>query len=96
MDKQKKKNTVSEKEIMRNRKTERLGKEKIHILLLKFSIPAIAGMVIQAVYNIVDRIFVGRYVGSEGLSALTTVFPLMLIFMAIALLLGIGGSSFFP
>ena len=85
----------SDKAAKRVQRTERLGKEKIHVLLLKFSIPAIAGMIIQAVYNIVDRIFVGRYVGSEGLSALTTVFPVMLIFMAIALLLGIGGSSFF-
>ena len=78
-----------------NKRTDQLEKEKIHLLLIKFSVPAIAGMIIQAVYNIVDRIFVGRYVGSEGLSALTTVFPIMLIFMAIALLLGIGGSSFF-
>ena len=78
-----------------NKRTEQLEKEKIPLLLLKFSIPAIAGMIIQAVYNIVDRIFVGRYVGSDGLSALTTVFPIMLIFMAFALLLGIGGSSFF-
>ncbi len=76
-------------------KTEHLGKEKVHVLLFKFSVPAIAGMIIQAVYNIVDRIFVGRYVGSDGLSALTAVFPVMLIFMALALLLGIGGSSFF-
>ena len=76
-------------------RTEHLEKDKIHILLLKFSLPAIAGMIVQAVYNIVDRIFVGRYVGSDGLSALTTVFPIMLIFMAFALLLGIGGSSFF-
>jgi MATE family, multidrug efflux pump len=76
-------------------RTEMLGKEKIPRLLMKFSIPAIAGMIVQAVYNIVDRIFVGRYVGSDGLSALTTVFPIMLVFMAFALLLGIGGSSFF-
>ena len=85
----------SEAAVKRAKRTELLGKEKIHILLIKFSIPAIAGMIIQAVYNIVDRIFVGRYVGSEGLSALTAVFPLMLIFMAFSLLLGIGGSSFF-
>lgn len=91
-DKQEQEASSAEKRAAR---TEMLGKEKIHILLIKFSIPAIAGMIIQAVYNIVDRIFVGRYVGSEGLSALTTVFPLMLIFMAFALLLGIGGSSFF-
>ncbi len=78
-----------------NKRTEHLEKEKIHLLLIKFSVPAIAGMIIQAVYNIVDRIFVGRYVGSEGLSALTTVFPLMLILMAFSMLLGIGGSSFF-
>ena len=80
---------------MAESKVHPLEKEKIHTLLIRFSIPAIAGMIVQAVYNIVDRIFVGRYVGADGLSALTASFPLMLIFMAFGMLFGLGGSSFF-
>jgi putative MATE family efflux protein len=52
-------------------------------------------MLVQALYNITDRIFVGRSVGIEGISALTANFPLMLIFMACGMLFGIGGSSAF-
>ncbi|HHX17508.1 MAG TPA: MATE family efflux transporter, partial [Clostridium sp.] len=37
-----------------------LGKEKVFTLLMKFSIPAIVGMVVNALYNIVDRMFIGR------------------------------------
>ncbi|MDQ2086603.1 MATE family efflux transporter [Herbivorax sp. ANBcel31] len=74
-----------------------LGEEKILNLLFKFSIPAIVGMMVNALYNIVDRMFIGRSgdLGSNGLEAITIVFPIMFILLAIAILFGIGGATLF-
>lgn len=55
-------------------KTERLGTEPVSKLLLYFSLPAIAGLFANALYNIVDRIFVGQNVGQAGLAAVTVAF----------------------
>jgi len=57
-------------------KTERLGREPVGKLLLYFSLPAIAGLFANALYNIVDRIFIGQNVGEIGLAAVTVAFPL--------------------
>lgn len=73
--------------------TSQLGEESIGRLLWKFSIPAIVGMVVNALYNIVDRIFVGRGVGMLGISATTVVFPISLIIMAFGMLVGIGAAA---
>lgn len=70
-----------------------LGEEKIGKLLLKFSIPAIVGMVVNAIYNIVDRIFIGNFVDSLGLGGITIAFPIMIIIMAFGMLIGIGATS---
>lgn len=70
-----------------------LGEEKVWKLLLKFSIPAIVGMVVNALYNIVDRIFIGRGVGSLGIAGITIGFPVMTIQMALGMLVGLGATS---
>lgn len=70
-----------------------LGEEKIGKLLLKFSIPAIVGMIVNAIYNIVDRIFIGNFVDSLGLGGITIAFPIMIIIMAFGMLIGIGATS---
>jgi len=70
-----------------------LGEEKVGKLLLKFSIPAIVGMVVNALYNIVDRIFIGNFVDSLGLAGVTIAFPIMIIQMAFGMLVGIGATS---
>lgn len=70
-----------------------LGEEKISKLLLKFSIPAIVGMIVNALYNIVDRIFIGNFVDSLGLAGITIAFPIMIILMAFGMLVGIGATS---
>lgn len=62
-------------------------------LLIKFTIPAITGTVITSLYNIVDRIFLGRYVGELGIAATTIAMPLMMIVMAIGMLIGFGTNS---
>ncbi|MDF2615075.1 MAG: family efflux transporter [Clostridia bacterium] len=73
--------------------TNQLGEEKVSKLLLKFSIPAIIGMLVNALYNIVDRIFIGRGIGSLGIAGITITFPLMILIMACGMLIGIGANS---
>ncbi len=76
-------------------RAERLGSENIGRLLLRFSLPAITGMLVQALYNVVDRIFIGNGVGTIGITGITVCFPIMVIFMAFGMLIGIGGTSLF-
>ncbi|MDR3281321.1 MAG: MATE family efflux transporter [Synergistaceae bacterium] len=64
-------------------------------LLLKFAIPSIIAMLVGALYNIVDQIFIGRSVGMLGNAATNVAFPLMTICMSVALTLAIGGASNF-
>jgi Na+-driven multidrug efflux pump len=71
----------------------RLGTESIGKLLLRFSIPAITGMLVNALYNVVDRIFVGQGVNEIALGGLSLVLPLMTIGMAFAMLFGIGAAN---
>lgn len=73
--------------------TKQLGEEQISKLLIRFSVPAIVGMMVNALYNVVDRIFIGIGVGSDGLAAVTTVFPIMIISMAFSMLIGIGTNT---
>ena len=49
--------------------------------MLKFFIPAFIGVFVNAMYNIVDRIFIGQGVGSMALSGISVIFPVMLIVM---------------
>lgn len=71
-----------------------LGYEPISRLLLRFALPAVIAMLVNAVYNIVDQIFIGQGVGYLGNAATTIAFPVMTITLAIATLLGAGGSAF--
>ncbi|GAB6171104.1 MATE family efflux transporter [Paradesulfitobacterium aromaticivorans] len=74
-------------------RSKQLGEEKIGKLLFKFSIPAIIGMLVNALYNIVDRIFVGHGVGSLALSGIALTFPIPLLIMAFGMLIGLGATS---
>ncbi len=67
--------------------------QSINSLLWKFSLPAIVGMLVNALYNIVDRIFVGRGVGFIAIAATTVAFPIMLILLAISILIGVGATA---
>lgn len=70
-----------------------LGEEKIGKLLVKFSVPAITGMLVNAIYSIIDRIFVGRGVGSLALSGIAISFPIPLVIMAFGMLVAMGATS---
>ncbi len=76
---------------------DRLGTKSVGALLAEFSIPATVGMLVNAIYNIVDRIFIGNAegIGSIGLTALTVSFPIMMIMMGMALMFGAGGAALF-
>jgi putative MATE family efflux protein len=71
----------------------RLGTDSVGKLLLRFSLPAITGMLVNALYNVVDRIFVGRGVNETALGGLSLVLPLMTISMAFAMLFGVGSAN---
>jgi len=70
-----------------------LGEERIGRLLLSLSLPATIGMLVQAMYNFVDTIFVGRGVGSMGIAGISISFPVQIFVMAFAQMFGIGGAS---
>lgn len=70
-----------------------LGKEKISKLIWQFSLPAITGMLVNALYNIIDSIFVGHGIGAIGLAAVTIAFPVMIILMGFGMLVGVGATT---
>jgi putative MATE family efflux protein len=73
--------------------TDRMGTGSIPKLLMHFAAPAITGLVAHALYNIIDRIFVGHVVGHMGIAAITVAFPFMITLMSLGILVGVGSSS---
>lgn len=74
-------------------KPEIMGKESIAKLLFKFALPAVTATIVNTLYNVVDRIYIGRGVGPLGLSGITVSFPLMMLVMAIGMLIAYGTNS---
>lgn len=76
----------------------KMGTAPIGKLLLTFSLPAIVGMIVQALYNIADRYFIGQMgdqAGSLAIAGITVGFPFALVAMGFGMLIGIGGTSVF-
>lgn len=73
----------------------RMGTEPIPRLLLEFSIPAMTGMIVQAVYSIINRAFIGNVpeAATLGMAAITVGMPILLVNMAFGMLIGFGGSA---
>jgi putative MATE family efflux protein len=88
---------MTEEKELHKHSQDRLGTKKIGRLLMEFSIPATIGMLVNAFYNIVDRMFIGNAedLQSLGLAALTVSFPIMMVMMGLALMFGAGGASLF-
>lgn len=72
-----------------------LGVQPVNRLLSQFAIPSIISMLVGSLYNIVDQSFIGQRVGELGNAATNIAFPLSTSCLALALLIGIGGSSAF-
>ncbi len=72
-----------------------LGTAPIGRLIAKFSIPTVISMVVNAVYNLVDQIFIGQGVGYLGNGATNVIFPFSTLALAVTLLLGNGAAAFF-
>lgn len=82
-------------EKVQERRNNPLGYAPIGKLLPKFAIPAVISMLVSALYNIVDQIFIGQGVGMYGNAATNVAFPLTTLATSVGLLLGIGGASNF-
>ncbi len=70
-----------------------LGQESIGKLLVRLSVPATIGMIVGALYNVVDTIFIGRGVGALAIGGLTIAFPIQIFMMGLALMIGLGSAS---
>lgn len=74
-------------------RSEQMSSGSIAKLLLKYSLPAIIGMLVNALYNIVDSIFVGQGVGELALAGTTVSFPIIIILMAFIMLIAMGATA---
>ena len=74
-------------------KLEQLSHQPVGKLLWRYSLPAVVGMLVMSLYNIVDRIFIGQGVGAEAIAGLAITFPVMNLSAALGVLIGAGGSA---
>ena len=79
------------------RDADRMETSKISVLLLEFSIPAMIGMLVNAIYNVVDRIFIGNTpeLGATGLAAASITYPVTLVLLAFSLMVGVGAATLY-
>ncbi len=70
-----------------------LGTENINKLLISQSVPASIGILVMSVYMIVDTIFVGHWVGSLAIAAITVVLPITFLISSVGMAIGVGGGS---
>ena len=70
-----------------------LEKDSILKIFIKYAVPSVLGMLAMSTAQVVDGIFIGRFVGPEGLAAINLAWPLVMVFSGISLMIGIGGST---
>lgn len=76
-----------------NERLQALATGKISRLLWTYSIPAVTGMLVMSLYNVVDRIFIGQGAGAEAIAGLAITFPVLNIATALGVLVGAGASA---
>lgn len=76
-----------------NRNLRELAEMPVGRLLWKYSLPAVTGMLVMQLYNVVDRIFIGQVIGPEAIAGLAITFPVMNIATALGVLVGAGASA---
>ena len=72
---------------------ERLAHERIPRLLTHYGVPAIVGTMVNALYSVVDRIFIGQGVSEFAITGLALTFPILIFLQAFGMLIGVGASS---
>lgn len=73
--------------------TRKLEQEPIGRLLLQYAIPAVIGTMVNSLYNIVNRIFIGQGVGPYAIAGLTLTFPILMFLQAFGMLVGAGAAT---
>ncbi len=73
--------------------SQELGTEKISKLLIQQAVPASIGFLVMSIYTLVDTIYVGRFIGSLGIGAITVVMPITFLISSIGMAIGVGGAS---
>lgn len=76
-----------------DKRLQELATEPVGRLLLRYSVPAVVGIVVMQLYNIVDRIFIGQVVGTDAIAGLAITFPVANISTALGVLIGAGASA---
>lgn len=74
-------------------KLEELTSRPVGRLLWEYSLPAVVGMLVMALYNVADRIFIGQCVGPDAIAGLAITFPVMNLAAAVGVLIGVGSSA---
>lgn len=76
-----------------NRQQDAFAEKNILTLLMKFAIPGVITILVAELYNMVDTFFLGMYVGPNAVGALGIAFPIQRLFIAVALMIGVGAST---
>ncbi len=84
---------MSDQTIQADNPTARLATQGVVRLLWVYSLPAVVGMLVMQLYNVVDRAFIGQVVGKDAIAGLTITFPVMNISTALGVLIGAGASA---
>ena len=78
---------------MQDERTQKLEHEAIPKLLLHYATPAVVGTLVAALYNLVDRIFIGQSAGAYAMAGLALTFPVLIFLQAFGMLVGSGASA---
>lgn len=78
---------------MQDERTKRLEEAPIGKLLMHYALPAVVGTMVSAMYNLVDRIFIGQTVGAYAMAGLALTFPILIFLQAFSMLVGVGAAT---
>lgn len=78
---------------LKNKKELDLKNGKVSKIFWIFAIPSILAIIMQSTAGLIDSIFIGRYIGPEGLSAITLVMPIVMLLLGISVMVAIGGTT---
>lgn len=77
----------------RDERVTRMGTASIPKLIVEFAVPSIIGMLVNGAYSVIDSAFLGQAMGDIGIETMTVANPVMIIFLALAMLVGVGGNA---